>query len=224
MIKASLLALALVAGSANAADNTQATVSLQSKLIDKGTVVSDNVTVGLGLRFTDVLVDGAFVRGNFDSVSGLTPVNDSISFRSNLGVGFAGTARGNAWEVSLNRVLNPVIYLDDYTEVRGRVKRGLLFAEASQGLTGGVNKDTYLAAGVEQSFGAWTVGGLASTIRYNTAGVNFRDEFNFNNVEAFARYNVWRNVDLNVNYSHGGRDVTGASIKNQVWGGVTARF
>lgn len=223
MLKASILALALLSGSAFAADNT-ANVSAQSKLMDHGQVVSDDVTFGLGLRFTDILVDGTFVRANFDSISDVTPVNDSVTFRSDLGVGFTGTLAGNTWELSANRVSNPVIYSGSYTEARARLSRGPLFAEVNQGLTDGVNKDTYLSAGIQQSFGDLTVGGLVSTVRYNTAGVATRDEFNFNNAEVFARYNVWKNVDLNVNYSHGGRDIHGESIKDQVWGGVNVRF
>lgn len=226
MIKASLLALALAlfAGSASAADNAQVNVSLQDKLMDHGTVVSNDATVGLGLRFSDVFVDGTFVRANFHSLSGITPINGSLTFRSDIGAGFTGNLAGNQWELSANRVMNPVIYSDDYTEARARLSRGILFAEVNQGLTAGVNKDTYLSAGVQQSFGDLTVGGLVSTVRYNTNGVATRDEFNFNNAEVFARYNVWRNLDLNLNYSQGGRDRSGESIKSQVWGGLNYRF
>lgn len=223
MFKASLLTIALLASGSAVAQNT-ATVTAQSKLMHRGTTVSDAATVGLDLRFNDLLVDGTFVRADFDTTSGLTPLNDSVHFRTDLGVGFAGQAALGKWEVSLNRVMNPVIYSADYTELRGRVSHGALFADAGQGLSGGVNKDTYLAAGIQQKVGPVMVGGLVSTIRYNTPGANFRDEFNFNNAEVFAKYNVWKNVDLNVNYSYGGRDRFGSDIKNQVWGGVTARF
>jgi hypothetical protein len=221
MIKASILALALVAGSANATDNTKtaASVTAQTKLIDHGVEVSNGATVGLDLRFSNVLLDGVFVRTDFDTVSDLSPINNTLSVRSDLGVGFAGTALGNEWEVSLNRTLNPVIYAGDYTELRGRVKRGLLFAEINQGLTSDVNKDTYLAGGIEQAYGPFTVGGQISTVRYSET-----DSFAFNNTEVFGRYNAWRNVDLNVNYSYGGNDVNGVDVGNQLWGGVTVRF
>lgn len=222
MLKASILALALVSGSAFAADT--ADISVQSKLMDHGNVVSDSASLGLGLRVNDILVDGSFVRANFDSVSDLTPANDSVTFRSDIGAGFAGTTAGNHWEVSANRVINPVIYSADYTELRARVSRGAVFAEVNQGMTSGVNADTYLAAGVQQAFGDLTVGGLVSTVRYNNDHVLTRDEFNFNNAEVFARYNVWRNLDLNVNYSYGGRDRYGDDVKNQVWGGLNYRF
>lgn len=222
MIKASILALALFAGSATAADNTQANASLQSKLMNRGTVVSDTATVGLGLRFDDVVLDGAFVRANFDSVSGLTPFNDSISFRSDLGVGYGSTLLGNKWEVSANRVMNPVIYADDYTEARARVSRGMLFVEAAQGLTSGVNNDTYLAVGAEQTLlPGLAVGALASAIRYDGSNAS---AMNFNNVEVFARYNVWRNLDAKLNYSYGGNDRMGNKMQNQVWGGINYRF
>lgn len=223
MLKASLITFALLAsGSAMAADNS-ATVTLQDKLMHHGAVVSDDTTFGLGLRFNDLLVDGLFVRGNFDSVS-LTPVNNTVEFRTDIGAGFAGDIGATQWEVSANRVINPVIYSGDYTELRARLTRGPVFAEINQGVTEGVNKDTYLAAGVQKSFDALTVGGLVSTVRNNTEHALTRDEFNFNNVEVFAKYNVWRNLDVNVNYSFVGRDRFGAEDGNQVWGGLTYRF
>lgn len=226
MIKATLIALGLslaISGTAAAADNT-VTVTAQTKLMNHGRVVADHTSVGLGLRFNDVFVPGTFVRANMDSLSNLTPINDTITFRSDVGVGFTGKLAGTDWELSANRTLNPVVYADDYTEARLRLKRGVLFTEINQGLTSGVNRDTYIAVGAERSFGKATVGGLVSTVRYNMQNVAFRDEFNFNNAEVFARYNAWKNVDLNVNYSYGGKDRNGVDIKNQVWGGVTARF
>lgn len=223
MLKASLIALALLASGSAMATDSNANVSLQSKLMDHGTVVSDDTSVGLGLRFNNVLVDGAFVRANFDSIS-LTPVSNTVEFRSDFGAGFAGTLAGNQWEVSANRVINPVIYSGDYTELRGRLTRGPVFAQIEQGLTAGVNKDTYIAAGLQQSFNALTVGGLVSTVRNNTENSLTRDEFNFNNVEVFAKYNVWRNLDVNVNYSFVGRGRFGAEDGNQVWGGLNYRF
>lgn len=223
MFKTSLLAIALLASGSAAAQNT-ATVTAQSKLMYRGATLSDAATVGLDLRFNDLFVDGAFVRAKFDTTSGLAPFNSLGSIRTDLGVGFAGQATLGKWELSANRVINPIAYSADYTELRGRVSHGAYFAEAGQGLSGGVNKDTYMAVGIEQAVGPVVVGGKVSTIRYNTPGVNLRDEFNFNNAELFAKYNVWKNVDLNVNYSYGGRDRFGSDIKNQVWAGVTARF
>lgn len=226
MIKATLLALGLSAAlvtNANAADNT-VTVTAQSKLMERGQMVSDHATVGLGLRFNDVFVPGTFVRANVDSVSDLAPVNGTINFRSDVGMGFTGNLSGTDWELSVNRVMNQTIYDADYTEARMRLNRGVLFAEVGQGLTNDVNRNTYIAAGLQKTYGKATVGGLVSTVRYSTPNTALRNEFNFNNAEVFARYNVWKNVDLNVNYSHGGKDRHGVDIKNQVWGGVTARF
>jgi hypothetical protein len=219
MFKASLLALALFAGTASAAENAQVTTTIQSKLMHEGVVVSEDVSVGLGMRFSDVLLDGVFVRTDFNSVT-LSPLSDSLSVRSDLGVGYAGSN----WEASLNRVMNPVVYAGDYTDARFRATHGGFFTELKQGLTTGVNKDTYLSAGIEQDVAGITVGGLVSAVRYDTAGVTVRDEVEFNNAEVFARYNVWRDLDVNVNYSYGGRDRAGRDIGNQVWGGLTYRF
>jgi hypothetical protein len=223
MFKTLLVALALFAGTAQAADNAQANVSLQNKLMDHGVVVSDEPTVGVGLRFNDVLVDGAFVRGNFDSVK-LTPVNGTVEFRSDLGVGYATKLGSVNLEGSVNRVINPVIYTGDYTEARLHATRGAFFAEVNQGLTANVNQDTYAAVGIEQKIGRARVGGLVSTTRYNTAGLATRDEFNFNNAEVFATYNIWRGLDASIHYSEGGRGRDGVSIDQQVWGGINYRF
>jgi hypothetical protein len=206
------------------AADSSANVSAQTKLMDHGTLVSDDTTLGIGLRFNDVLAKGAFVRANFDSISDVTPLNDSVTFRSDIGAGFTGTLAGNTWELSANRVMNPVIYADDYSEARARLTRGPLFVELNQGLTTGINKDTYIAAGIQQSFGGLTVGGLVSTVRYNNDALQLRDEFEYNNAEVFARYNVWQNLDVNVNYSKGGLTATGEEIDNQVWGGLNYRF
>jgi hypothetical protein len=217
--------LALFAGTAIADPYYDASVSLQSKLLNHGKVVSEDPSVGLALRFKDVVVPGVYFRTNFDSVS-LTPLNGNVSFRSDLGVGYANdiTKSNFLWDVSVNRVFNPVIYPDDYTVLRGSVSHGLLFVRAEQGLTANVNKNTYLALGVQKTFGVYKLGGLVSTTRYNTPNVLTRDEFNFTNAELFATANVYSNLDLNVNYSYGGRDRFGNDVKNQLWGGLTYRF
>ena len=225
MLKTSLLALALLAasGTALAGDNT-VNLTAQTKLVERGVLVTDHASVGLDLRFNDVVLDGAFVRADFDTVSDTTPVSGSVTFRSDLGVGYGNTLLGNEWEVSVNRVLNPVIYAGDYTEARLNVKRGPLFVAVQQGLTDGINEDTYAAVGVKQAVGPVTLGGLVSATRYNDLTGSLKDEVKFTNAELFAQYNVWRNVDLNVNYSYGGDRITGQKIDNQVWGGVTVRF
>lgn len=226
MIRNTLLAMMLMvtSGVAVAADNT-VNLSAQTKLVERGVLATDNATVGLDLRFNDVVLDGAFVRADFDTISDTTPITGSVTFRSDLGVGYGNTLFGNKWELSVNRVLNPVIYAADYTEARLDVARGPLFVSVQQGLTDGVNEDTYAAVGVKRSLGPVTLGGLVSATRYNElTGSSLRDEVKFTNAELFAKYNVWRNVDLNVNYSYGGDRITGEKLDNQVWGGVTVRF
>ena len=223
MLKASLIALALLASNTAMADNT-ATVSAQTKFVDNGVLVSDTATFGLGLQFNDVLVDGAFIRADFNTLSDVTPLNDTVSVRTDIGAGFGGKVAGNEWAVSLNRVMNPIIYAADYTEARTRLTRGVWFAELNQGLTTGVNKNTYIATGLQKSFNGLTVGGLVSTVRYSDDALTLREEFEYNNSEVFARYNAWKNLDVNVNYSFGGHKAADAAIRDQVWGGVSYRF
>lgn len=183
------------------------------------------MTVGLDVRFDDILIDGLFVSGDFDSFTTLTPANEGIRFRSDLSAGFAGKlGQKSSWEVSVARTLNPLVTAEDYTEVRGRVKTGLLFAEVTQGLTTDVNKDTYIAVGLEQTIGDLTAGVLASTVRYNEDNLGLKDEFEFNNAEVFVKWNAWRNLDAQVNYSYGGRDRFGNDLDNVFWGGVSYRF
>lgn len=224
MTKALLVALALLAGTATAGEKATVTVSADSKLMDEGILVSDETTVGLDLRFNDVFVPGTFVRADFDSIA-LTPVNNSVEFRTDLSAGFTGTlGTATVWELAAARTLNPVTYVDDYTEVRARLTRGPLFLDVQQGLTTGVNKDTYVAAGVQQKVGPVTVGALASTVRYNSDALKLREEFEFNNAEVFVKYNIWRDLDVNLNYSYGGTLADGREIDNQFWGGVSYRF
>lgn len=226
MMKKLLVAAMLLAATGSVmATESSVTLSADSKLVDTGSVLRNGATVGLDIRFDDVLLDGVFVRTDFDTFTSLTPVNGGIRLRSDLSTGYAGDfGQASKWEVSVARTLNPVITTSDYTEVRGRVKSGVLVAEISQGLTTDVNKDTYLAVGLEQTVGSITTGVLASTVRYNTDGVGLVQGFEFNNVEAFAKWNAWRNLDAQINYSHGGNDRYGNDLGNVFWGGLSYRF
>ena len=221
MFKKSLIALLVaglvMSGSAVASeDNADVAVTLQSKLVDNGVALSDDVSAGVSARFNDVVLDGLFVNGKFDTLS-LTPLNSDIAVRTEFGVGYQTEWFSDTkWEVSLNRVLNPVRYSDDYTEATLKVSKGIFYGEVTQGVTSRVNRDTYAAVGAEIELGRATVGGLVSGVYY--------DKAEFNNAEVYAKYNVWRDLDLNVNYSYGGDGRNDVELDNVFWGGATYRF
>lgn len=223
-IFATIIALFGATGIANAAD-ASATVSVTSDNVYRGQVISDDVSVGLGLRFDDVIFPGVYVRGDFNSVE-LTPLSDTIRFRSDAGVGIAGTYGAFGLDASVNRVFNPIVYSADYTEARLRATAGIFFAELGQGITSGVNKDTYVATGVEiAATDRLSIGGLVSAYRYDdgTRAIT-RDNSRFNNAEVYASYNVARNLDIFANYTYGLRDAFGTDIDNRVYGGIRYRF
>lgn len=214
-----ILAVALLAASTAAfAGDSTATVSVQSDNVYRGQVLSEDVSAGLGLRFDNVVVDGLFVTGDFSTLT-LSPANDTITVRSDFGAGYKfGTSLPVT--VSVNRVLNPVLYSADYTEARASVGFGKAYAEIGHGLTADVNRDTYIALGYQTKLGErLTLGGKVSAFHYDGNAEN-----RFNNTELTATYNIWRNLDASVTYSHGGSDLTGGEIDNRLFGGFGYRF
>lgn len=245
MFKALIVSLALLSAPAYAdepADTVQGTITIQSKLMDTGAVVSEDPSIGLDLRFNDVVFPGLFVRSKFDSVS-LTPVSDGVEFRTDLSVGYFNTfAKEGTWEVSIARVINPVVVWKDYTELRGRVGYSYFFAEATQGLTADATRDTYVAIGAEANFtprlsasakvsgasynlahhkvetGCGTIAGCEWTL-FSKERVNY-----FNNFEVSANYKLRGDIDAFVSYSEGGRDYHRDELDNVFWGGINYRF
>jgi uncharacterized protein (TIGR02001 family) len=229
MIKQFLLtaaiAAALIAPAAFAATKADATVSVQSNYVYRGESAQTGATVGLDLRFNDVVLPGLFVTSDFDTTQ-LTPFNGNVRVRSDFGVGYEFTRWNTKFDVSVNHVFNPLFYSADYTELRGRVGYGPVYAEVGQGLTSNVNRDTYVAVGAEHSFltPKLIVGGKVSAKHYNLTDFGQGTENHFNNAEAYASYNVWRGLDLTANYSFGGTAAQGRNIGNYFWGGLQYRF
>lgn len=219
-----LLCLALVSAPVFATEHKQTlVVSVDSKLMDDGFVVSDDITVGASARFDDVILDGAFVTADLDTLN-FNSTDDTIRVRAETAVGYQLEASGTTVDMSVARSFNPVIYSGDYNEFRIKATHGVVFGELKQGLTTDINKDTYVALGVSHTLERLTVGGKVSSVRYNSNEQQLREEFEFNNAEVFARYRLWRNLDVNLNYSYGGYDKNSERIDNQVWGGLSYRF
>lgn len=240
LLTTGLLALLLSSNVSAADTKVTGTVTAQSEYNDKGKSVSDDASVGIALRASNVLVDGLFITGEANSLT-VTPLNDA-RLRTELGLGYARTIGSFQTEASLNRVFNPVIYGDDYSEVRGRVGYSYFFVEASQGITKGVNRDTYVALGAEAQFNPrWTGSAKVSAASYKLGGRtrltncgslagcewlpwSESQDTHFNNFEVSTSYNFYGNFDGFLTYSEGGRDYDGSEIKNQFWGGVKYRF
>lgn len=195
------------------------TAGVQSQYVERGVSVSaDEPSLGLDLRLSNVFVDGLFVSGDFNTVE-TNPTND-LSLRSDVGIGYANGLNGFDWQVSLNRVTNSALYLDDYTEAQANASYGWVFAQVNQGLTDGVNQDTYVAVGAkDEVVNGLTVGVLLSGVRYDV-----NDEFRYNNTEAFASYKVWKGLEVFGTYSIGGDDINGNDLDNEGWVGVRYNF
>lgn len=229
MINKNLMAISLVLAAsmssiAVASDsNANATVSVASDYIYRGVdVTGSQGTLGLGLSFDDVVFNGVFLNGNFNTIEA-TPFNGNTSVRSDLEVGYGNTAYGVDYSVSLARVVNPVSYTADYTEVRVRGSYGPVYAEVGHGLTANVNRDTYFGVGVEGEvlYPNLTVGALASVVSYDTfSGLS---DTRFNNLEVYASYPVVRDLTVNAGYSYGGESVV-ADFSNHAWVGVSYTF
>lgn len=229
---------------ANTSPTVTGTVTVQSEYNDNGQSVSDDASVGLALRASDVLLEGVFVTAEVNSLN-VTPLNDART-RSEIGFGYVtrlGSFHNVSLEGSVNRVFNPVLYRADYTELRARAGYSYFFVEAAHGLTNGVNRDTYVAIGAEAQFNPrWTGSVKVSAMNYDLSDTYIQtscgsiegcgpyiqrghgSDNRYNNFEASTTYNVYGNFDVFATFSEGGRDALGSEISNQFWGGVQYRF
>lgn len=99
-----------------AAPTASVELELKSDNIYRGeSITTDSQAVAGSLRVDDVLLPGLFVRASADS-QGSNSL-DSMNLRARGGVGFAGDIAGITLSGSLDRVFNPALQADDYTEV-----------------------------------------------------------------------------------------------------------
>jgi hypothetical protein len=180
-------------------------------------------TVGLGLLFDNVVWDGVYVSGDFDTVE-VTPLNDNTQVRTDFQVGYGAVWNDFTYSVSLARVLNPVSYYDDYTELRARGQYSYFYGEIGQGLSNDVNTDTYFAVGVEgRPFTQeLLLGASGSFISYDGDAYGVSN-VEWNNFQVYASYDLWRELDVNVGYSFGG-DKPLEGIDDNVWLGASYTF
>lgn len=219
------LTLALTATSSVAAQ-TNSTVEFRagSDLIYRGQeLTSSEGTVGVGVLFDNVVLEGVYVSGDFDTLE-FTPVNDNVRVRTDFEVGYGAEWNNFVYSASLARVLNPVSYPADYTEFRLRGQYSYFYGEVGQGLTDNVNTDTYFSVGVEGPLFVeeLLVGASTSFISYD--GDPFGpSNVEWNNLQVYASYDVWRELDINAGYSFGG-DKPSVGLDDHAWVGVSYTF
>jgi hypothetical protein len=214
------LSLAVLSFGAYASDlSSRVTVSAASDLIYRGEdVTGSQGTVGLELEFNNVLFNGVYFSTAANTVEA-TPLNDYVDARVDVEAGYAGVYEDFGYSVGLARVVNPVNYVDDYTEVRVRGNYRFAYAELGQGLTDGVNQDTYFAVGVEDRL-FWEpllLGVSASVVNYDNGDTDF------NNVQVYGQYDLYEGLVAEAGYSWGGNRLN-LSLDDHAWVGVTYTF
>jgi hypothetical protein len=223
------LVLSVVLGLASlsvvaAESNSTAVLRASSDFVYRGQdLTTSQGTVGLGVLFDNVVREGVFVSGDFDTVE-VTPTNDNTRVRSDVQVGYGGVLGDVTYSVSLARVFNPVNYTANYTEVRGRAQYGMVYTEVGQGVSSDTNTDTYFSVGVEARpfMEDLLVGVSSSVINYNDDSFGVAN-IEWNNLQFYANYDVWRELDVNFGYSIGGNTPV-AGLEDQAWIGASYTF
>ena len=222
---AAALALAVVS-SVSVASESDSTAVLRaaSDFVYRGQdLTGSQGTVGLGLRFDNVVWDGVYVAGDFDTVE-VTPLNDNTQVRTDFEVGYSNVWNSLNYSVSLARVLNPVNYSSDYTELRARGQYSFVYAEVGQGISNDINTDTYFSVGIEgRPFSPnLLLGTSVSFINYDGDAVGVSN-VEWNNYEVYASYDLWRELDVAVGYSFGG-DTPTVGLDDHAWIGASYTF
>lgn len=204
--------------------NSTAVLRAGSDFIYRGQdLTGSQGTVGLGLLFDNVVWDGVFVSSDFDTVE-LTPVNGNTQVRTDFQVGYRNSWNDFSYSTSLARVVNPVNYNADYTELRARGQYSIVYAEVGQGLSNEVNTNTYFAVGVEgRPFSQeLLLGASTSFISYDgdAAGAS---NVEWNNFQVYATYDLWRELDVTAGLSIGGNTPL-VGLDDHAWVGASYTF
>lgn len=219
---------------------TEATVSVEaaSDYLYRGqSVTADKPAVSASIRLDDLAFDGVFATASGTTID-IGNLDEEGTVRTDLAIGY-GTAFGNLdVAASVGRVINPVLYSENYTEVRFDAAYALtenlsVNGQVAQIISDSVGQDRYAAIGLSYSdfvMDGLTVGGLVSVADYD-----FADMSEFNNAELFATYRLVDNLELFGKYSWGGESVENlfdatditfntSSLKNQGMVGLRYTF
>jgi predicted porin len=235
-----VLALAMVSA-ASAQDvsfaqtSVSGTVDGVSRFDYRGQEYSNDPSLGLGLKVSNIGSTGLYVAGQFDKTGNTTPFNAHQQVRSDVGVGYEFTPVDKLnLDVSLNHVYNAPEYqtvrygqLTDgqYSEFRLKASYDIFFAQLGQGW--GPYKSTYLTAGVEvpvPQIDALHVGAAVSGYHYNDAGNQSASSDRYNNSEIFARYDFSKHLNVYGKYSFGGKNEYNYTLSNYGVVGVAYNF
>jgi hypothetical protein len=226
------IALALSTSAAMAEDFTQPTISGQagvdSRYDYRGQKYSDDASLGLGLKVSDIGIKGIYAAGTFNKVGNTFPTNAQTQLRSDVSVGYAFAATDKlGFDVSAAHVYNAPEYLTvrngklrggEYSEIRVKASYDVLFAEVGQGW--GPLQNTYAKVGVALPVtSALTVGAAVSGIHYKTGAEN-----RYNNSEVFASYDVTKQLKVYGKYSFGGKVADNTALVNYGTVGVSYGF
>jgi len=180
-------------------------------------------TVGLGLLFDNVVWDGVFVSSDFDTVE-MTPINDNTQVRTDFQIGYGNIWNDFTYSASLARVVNPVNYYADYTELRARGQYAFVYGEVGQGLSSNVNTDTYFALGVEgRPFSQELLLGASTSFISYDGNVDGNSNVEWNNFQVYASYDLWRELDVTAGFSVGG-DTPLVGLDDHAWVGASYTF
>lgn len=207
------LVLAMISVSAMAAD-VDVNVGASSDYLYRGeTVTAGEPAVFGSLKFNDVVVDNLFV-----SIDGVvlntSPVNENKTLRTEFGVGYGLNFGSVAVDVGAYRVFNPVLYAEDYNELRTQATwqatdKFSVFGRVAHIVSDSVQNDSYVAVGAKYDglfVNNLSVSLLASALRDDATA-----DFSFNNVELTAEYQVLKGL-----YAFGTYSVGGATVKDAV--------
>lgn len=225
----------LIAGLVLAASATMATaqsvsadVGVASRYDYRGQEYSNDPSLGLGVKVSDLGVKGLYVAGSFAKTGDTVPFNSHQQVRSDVGVGYLFAVTDKLkFDVSANHVYNAPEFVTvrngklrdgEYSEVRVKASYDVLFAEVGQGW--GPVQNTYAKVGVALPVTSiLTVGAAVSGYHYKDSAQN-----RYNNSEVFASVDVTRQLKAYGKYSFGGKADSNAVLANYGIVGVSYSF
>lgn len=229
---AALLAMATFGGTALAADTElTVTVGAESSYLYRGVDLSggDDLSLNAGFRLDNAVIEGVYIRANGNTIDLGNDIQTG-DVRVDGGIGYATNFGRLDVDVSLNRVVNPVLYAYDYTEARAQVGLNVtqnlnVYGLVGQQIGDSSNEDTYVAVGVKVDnflgVDALSAGVQAAGYRYNDTRFN---DTKYNNTEVFASYAVNDSVSLYGRYSFGGDGRYGPELANVGTIGLNVTF
>lgn len=203
------LLLAMAATPALATDATVSVEATSDYLYRGQSVTGDKPAVSASLRLDGLVADGVFVTAKGTTID-IGNLDQDGTVRTDLALGYSRAFGNLNVAVSAARVLNPVLYAQDYTEARVDASYGLtknlsVTGQFAQILTSAVGQDRYASLGLKYDnflVNDLTVGGLVSVADYKKAA---RTEFN--NAEVYGSYAITKNLAVFGSYSWGGTSV-----------------